>query len=242
MLNIDINKLNSLEIDLYNYILKNSEKVIYMTIREIAEEVHVSTTTIIRFCRKFNVSGFSEFKTKLKSYINNKKVSTRKTEDALEEFYERTLTSNLKKQIKEASEIVSRYDTVIFIGVGSSGPIASYGAKYMAQFGKFTSCIDDPFYPIINKSLSNAIAILISVSGENNMLMRMLDKLKEIGVKAISITNQKSSSLAKLSDYNISYYITRNTLYDKETSDLEYRDITSQVPVLYILESLAREL
>lgn len=242
MLNIDIKELNELEVELYNYILKNSDKVIYMTIRELADETHVSTTTIIRFCRKINLSGFSEFKTMLKNYINTKEKNVVNKVDALEEFYERTLNTNLKDQIKKVSSIIRPYDTVVFIGLGSSGPIASYGSKYMAQFGKFTAYIDDPYYPIMNKSLSNAVAILISVSGENIMQIRMAEKLKELGVKVISITNHKSSSLAKLSDYNISYYITRNTLYDKETSDLEYRDITSQVPVIYILESIAKQL
>jgi len=59
-----IQSLNELELSLYNYIMKNSEKVVYMRIRELAKEAHVSTTTILRFCKKLDCEGFTEFKLK----------------------------------------------------------------------------------------------------------------------------------------------------------------------------------
>ena len=43
-----IKSFNQLEMDVYNYIISNEEKVVYMKVRELAEEVHVSTTTILR--------------------------------------------------------------------------------------------------------------------------------------------------------------------------------------------------
>ena len=57
-----IQSLNNLELSLYEYIMKNNKKVIYMRIRELADEAHVSTTTILRFCKKLNCEGFSEYK------------------------------------------------------------------------------------------------------------------------------------------------------------------------------------
>ena len=67
-----IQSLNNLELSLYEYIMKNKKKVIYMRIRELADEAHVSTTTILRFCKKLNCEGFSEFKVKFKMYIERK--------------------------------------------------------------------------------------------------------------------------------------------------------------------------
>lgn len=66
-----IKNLNDLELMLYRYIMKNTEKVIYMRIRELADEAHVSTTTILRFCKKFDCNGYSEFKVKLKIYLED---------------------------------------------------------------------------------------------------------------------------------------------------------------------------
>ena len=52
----------------YEYVVKDPEKVKYMRIRELADEVHVSTSTILRFCKKMGCSGYSEFKLQLRDY------------------------------------------------------------------------------------------------------------------------------------------------------------------------------
>ncbi len=45
-----------------------------MKIRELAEEVHVSTTTILRFCKKVGCEGYSEFRLKLKQEVSSKET------------------------------------------------------------------------------------------------------------------------------------------------------------------------
>ncbi|MDE6476306.1 MAG: transcriptional regulator, partial [Erysipelotrichaceae bacterium] len=45
-----IQEFNDLEFRIYDYIMKNSEKVVYMRIRDLAMDVHVSTTAILRVC------------------------------------------------------------------------------------------------------------------------------------------------------------------------------------------------
>ena len=62
-----IKSFNQLEMDVYNYIISNEEKVVYMKVRELAEEVHVSTTTILRFCKKVGCEGYSEFRLEIKT-------------------------------------------------------------------------------------------------------------------------------------------------------------------------------
>lgn len=50
---------------LNEYILKNIENVIYMTIYELSQETYTSVSTIVRYCKKFDVAGFKEFKIEL---------------------------------------------------------------------------------------------------------------------------------------------------------------------------------
>ena len=65
---------NELELSLYSYIMMNRKKVMYMRIRELADEAHVSTTTILRFCKKLKCEGFSEFKVRFKMYIEEENI------------------------------------------------------------------------------------------------------------------------------------------------------------------------
>lgn len=65
----EIQSLNMLEMSVYNYVSKNREKVIYMKIRELAAQAHVSTTTVLHMCKKFGCEGYTEFKLLLKQEL-----------------------------------------------------------------------------------------------------------------------------------------------------------------------------
>jgi DNA-binding MurR/RpiR family transcriptional regulator len=230
-----IASFNELEMSLYNYISQNSEKVAYMRIRELADETHVSTATILRFCRKLNCEGFSEFKVKLKMHVKqDKKPTVKSSQHSIVEFFERTLNGDLEEKIREAAKLVSTADNVIFIGIGSSGILAEYGARYFSSLGKFSLYIKDPHFPIHSKLMVNSVTIALSVSGDNPFTITHLHQLKQEGSKIVSITNHKLSTIAKISDFNIPYYVTEEYL--------EESNITTQVPVIYILETMAREI
>ncbi|MBU8589253.1 MurR/RpiR family transcriptional regulator [Priestia megaterium] len=246
-----IASLNELETSLYNYICENEEKVAYMRIRELADETHVSTSTILRFCRKLNCEGFSEFKTKIKLHLEEiKKTTIKSVEHSVLEFFERISQGNINENIKKAANLVEESNNVLFIGTGSSGIMAEYGARYFSSVGKFSMYINDPYFPIHAKLLSNSVAVALSVSGETPVIITHINQLKEQGIKVISITNSKYSTISKISNINIPYYVTeerfetslgRNTHYETE-EQFKYSDITTQVPVVYILESIAREI
>ncbi|MEH7303284.1 MurR/RpiR family transcriptional regulator [Neobacillus drentensis] len=230
-----ITSFNELETSLYNYICQNGDKVAYMRIRELADETHVSTATILRFCRKVNCEGFSEFKVKLKMHLEgNKKTVIKSVHHSVVEFFERTLKGDIEVKIKQAASLVNTAENVIFIGIGSSGILAEYGARYFSSLGKFSLYIKDPHFPIHTKLRNNSVTIALSVSGENNFTVTHLNQLKQEGSKIISITNNKLSTIAKISDINIPYYVTEEFV--------EEANITTQVPVVYILESMAREI
>ncbi|WP_035323880.1 MurR/RpiR family transcriptional regulator [Peribacillus kribbensis] len=230
-----IKTFNDLEYSLYNYILQNSEKVSFMRIRELASETHVSTATILRFCRKVGCEGFSEFKVKLKLYLEKEDtIHLKSSQHTLTEFVERTLKGGFESYIQETAGLISKSNNVIFIGIGSSGIMAEYGARHFSSLGTFSLHITDPFFPIHTQHLKDSITIAMSVSGETLEIIKLISRLKEEGSTIVSITNHKSCSIAKMSDLNIAYYVTEEYINDS--------NITTQIPVVYILESIAREL
>ncbi|MCM3530374.1 MurR/RpiR family transcriptional regulator [Cytobacillus oceanisediminis] len=225
-----IASFNDLETSIYHYICQNKEKIPYMRIRELADETHVSTATILRFCRKLNCEGFTEFKIKFKLYLQeNKKTSIKGSKQSIVEFFERTLRGDLDEKIIEAAELINTADNIIFIGIGSSGILAEYGARYFSSLGKFSL-----HFPIHSSIRSSSATIALSVSGETPFTVTHLNQLKQEGSKIISITNSRLSTIAKVSDLNIAYYVTEETF--------EQSNITTQVPVVYILEAVAREI
>ncbi len=232
-----LNQFSELDYEVYNFILKNSEKIPYMTIREFANEAHVSTTTITRFCRKVNCNGFSEFKIRFKmEQESTKSIKQKFDSSSILDFFQRIETESFHKQLESIANIIAEKKQIIFLGIGNSGIIAEYASRYFCNIGIFATGINNPMFPINLEFPEESIIIILSVEGETDILIENSEIIKQCNSTVVSITNSKNSTLARISDYNISYYIQgERTDYKKMKVD-----ITSQIPAVYIVEALAK--
>ncbi|MBP2098305.1 MurR/RpiR family transcriptional regulator [Enterococcus rivorum] len=232
--------LSTIDLEIYKYVATHIDKVVYMRIRELAQETHSSTASILRFCKKFGCEGFSEFKIKLNLYQES--LAQQPTSHAVDEtsfahFIQRSTESFYQERIQAAAKLLAEKELVIFIGTGSSNIMAEYGALYFSSIFSMAFHIEDPInHPVnfFNKSIAqNVCVIALSVSGENDAVINYLNHFITNDSAIISITNSEKSTIAKLSNVNIPYYISTERIGDS--------DITSQVPALYTVEYLAKE-
>lgn len=230
-----IQSFNDIELLLYKYITRNKDKVIYMTIRELADESHVSTTTILRFCKKLNCNGYSEFKVKLKLMIENTNEDKINNDNSfLVDYFKKLNNSELDSKIKSVCELILSSKNLIFLGSGTSGILCKYAARYFSAIGRFATYIDDPYFPTNYKAYENSLVIVLSVSGETPPIIKLIDNFKNENCSIVSITNSENCTISKISDFNISYYVQQEIIYGS--------NITTQVPVLYIIELIAKTL
>lgn len=230
---------NELEMMVYNYIIEHKQEIQYMTIRELAEAVHVSTSTIMRFCKKTGFDGYSEFKVQFKLFLreeHQKHFSAPKDmgTDELMYFFHMVTSNKYEAAIHEVTRVIGQAKRLIFIGIGTSGILGKYGARYFSNIGKYSQYIEDPYYPI-EENLASTIVIALSESGETRQILKFVERFKRHEAKILSITNGSSCTLARMSDYNLAYYVTRHLIRK------EY-NITTQVPVVYLLETIGRRL
>ena len=231
-----IANLNGLEMMVYNYVIKNRDKVMYMTIRELADAAGVSTTTVLRFCRKLNCEGYSEFRVRFKLYLEqNDEQLVNFGPSEIISFFKSTNNEEFDSLIDQAVDIICSSERIIFVGAGTSGALAKYGARFFSNVGKFSNHIDDPYFPVTNDMAKNALAIVLSVSGETEEILRFASQFSLHNCKVFSITSHENSSLAKLADFNLSWHIPLTRVGG-------VYDITTQIPVIYILETIGRKL
>lgn len=230
-----VKALNDLELEVYHYVMKNYDKVKYMRIRELAQEAHVSTSTVLRFCKKMDCDGYAEFKIKLKQHFDGEK-ELRVTDDVTEviDFLKKTSSEEFEKKLEMMTEVIFLANRVIFVGSGMSGIVAKYGARYFSSMGKFCLYIDEPHYPTESKFFENALVIVFSVSGESHDTIGHVIRFKEQNCRIFSVTNSENCTVARLSDYNIAYYVTYMRL--------KTYDITTQIPAMSIIERLGKKL
>lgn len=241
-----IQNLNELEMSVYQYVVQHQNTIPYMRIRELAAEAHVSTTTILRFCKKLGCDGYAEFKLRLKETAGRQNIA-RIPEDLseLKAFLERVESPAYQKKLDEAAAMIAKADRVLCVGVSNSGYIAQYAARYFSTFGKFSMAVTDPYYPVWQLDDSNTtMALIFSISGEVAPTIKIANQLKRHLCQIISITNSEGSTIAQLSDLNLSHYITMRrgqANVDFTKPQLEsIIDYSTQVPALIVAETLAK--
>lgn len=227
-----IKSFNEKEMRIYEFISKNAVKVPYMTIRELASSVSVSTTTVLNFVKKVGYENYSSFKYEYK--LQEEKVIHKDAKYDFKEIIQcldKFDSDTYKNRFKEAADIIDRSDKIIFIGIGNSGMVAQYGARLFSSIGRFSFVINDP-YLRIEKLEDDCVMIVLSISGETPEIIREVEDSKKFGCNVIAITTTENSTLARISDVTIPYYI--ESIYDDEI------DITTQIPAIAILENISR--
>lgn len=225
---------NDLENAIYTTILEN-ENISSMTIKELAQLAHVSVGTVQRFCKHLGFDGYSHFKIAYKEYLKNEQIILNNQDNnSLKLFIDYTEQDAFLQLIMEAVAILKNVEQIVFVGIGSSGTLGRYGARYFSNIGKFSMCIEDPWQPVLQNSMEKTCVIALSESGETSQTLKIVQKLKEKGCPVIAITNTLESTLSRLSDCSITYHVPQ--LF------LNGFNITTQVPVILIIEMLMKQL
>ena len=229
-----IKNLNELELLVYQYIIEHPNTVPFMRIRELAAEAHVSTTTVLHFCKKVGCDGYAQFKWKLKEQAGSAQGS--RLPDTLGELQNFLWKSARRNTMQRWTK--RRYDRTGRAGVsGGHRQFRQHSRVWCTvsvQSGQFALGVTDPFYPITVTPNTTIAAVILSVSGETKQVLHLARQLKEKNAGLIAITCSDQSSAAKLSDITLPYY---SSVHRVTT---ESYDLTSQMPALYLLEALAR--
>ena len=236
-----VKDLNELELIVYTFIVENIERVGEMTIRDLSDNCHVSTSTILRCLNKLGYSGYTEFKYSLKENLSKNGQSFEAFYDAnvhVDAFLKKVNNESYHTDIDPAIDLILASKHLVFSGIGTSGTLGTYGARYFSNLLFNAYAITDPFIPVPTRGVDTTLVIALSVSGETVEIIKQIENFKRYGAKILSITNDQHSTIAQLADFNISYYMPEVTGPDPTE---EFINLTTQVPVIALLEILAHQ-
>ena len=235
---LNLNKLSSVEQEIYRFIVNNLEKIPYMRVRDIADDAHVSSTSVFRFVQKVGFDSFPEFRFYIKTHLEKVHYEEHQKQLSLEERIRglnmTIFHPDVENQIKKMAQTLRDADCILFMGMGASGAIAQYVARKLANIGYFCISIDELTYPIRSflRADQKNVLVFLSVSGETKELIEVITGLANKAIaQKYCITRNKESSLAHLCDYSIEYAV------KEERKDI-FLDLTSQLPAIAIVETL----
>jgi DNA-binding MurR/RpiR family transcriptional regulator len=208
-----------------DYILKHQGQMLTLTVSGFAAATDVSEATIMRFCRRFGVSGYTEFKLYLAKNIGGKEISGGNgilidlvitKDDKLQNLPEKivsntinglrdTLISLNKGELERAVKHIRKARQIAVYGVANSAVVADDIAHKLSRLGMICNSYSDSHRQLISAvHLSKGdTAIGVSHSGFTKDTVEAVAVAKKHGAITICISNQFASPIINVSDIRL---------------------------------------
>lgn len=227
-----VESLNETETYVYNYVVKNTKKVLSESIRELANDTHVSTATVMRFCKKMGCEGFTELKYRLKESEEMQETKENNVADQFGYFIEKVRSSDYLDSIQSAAEIIKRSDSILTLGIGTTGDFAKYTSRLLSGVGYCCYGVDGAAYPVQRVAEGHqGVIIAFYEQRQKKLLFEEIYRYKNKNY-IIMLSNNNMGSMEHLCD-EVIHISDGNVMLGK---------IYSGVPMLYAIEKLAYEL
>lgn len=205
-----------------DYILADPVHITSISIQQMAAELDIAESSIIRFCKIVGCAGFSEVKLLLAKY-SPKSVRTifedLSETDSISTISESVFSRNIDtleralqlldfEKIEQAVGALSRAENILILGVGASGTIAEDFYIRLMRIGIRAVSLTDSHLMQIQASQCgpDTAVIAISHTGKTREIVSAVRTARECGAPTIGITGYPDTSLKEVSDICLELY------------------------------------
>lgn len=229
-----------------DYVVREPEQVIYMSITELAEIAGTSEASAVRLFKEIGYKGFQDFKIALSQSLGSqtqeldREVSATATPIEVLNSVFATSISTIQdthqvidvEALDRAVDLLATAKRIEFMGVGGSGVVAYDGYHKFLRIGIPVNACLDPHNAVQTCAVlgKGDLVVFISHSGSTRDILDAAQIAKDAGASAIAITRYGRSPLQRIVD------VTLQTM-SPETS---YRSegIASRIAQLTLLDAL----
>lgn len=202
-----------------DYILINPEKIVRMTVSDLAEKSETSTAAVTRLCKSLKLDGFQDLKLRVNGdLIQEKELQSRDIEpnEPVNKTIEK-VTDLAVQALRETSQLLSGEEmskavdailtcrSIHFFGVGASAISAMDAQQKFLRINKPSTAFTDIHMgaTIVANAGPEDVLVAISFSGETMEVIRIMELAKEKGVRTISLTKYGASTILDLADIKL---------------------------------------
>lgn len=228
----ETNDFSDIEKIIAKYLLENEEEIEKQSARFIASQIYTAPSTIVRFCQKIGYEGFSDFKEAFIEEIkylashfnqinpnypfsyNDKNITlANKMGQLYQEIISDTLSLLKHDTLQECINILKKAKIIHICSSGVQNDIAETFKDKLLKIGKnviIEHKMDESFYRA-SFCEQDSVFIMISYSGETEILLRVAKKLQERKMYSIAITSYGDNALSSLAK-QVLYVSTREKI------------------------------
>lgn len=217
------NQFTKAEKKVADFILEDPGRVLFLSISGLADAAGVGDTSVFRFCRTLELSGYQEFKMKLSLSLNEgedgldqfagKKVALT---DGFSQVAQKVLAANVETlnetyslldeaAFSRAVEILNAADSIWFFGVGGSMLTAMKAMNKFLRIEPKVRALPDTHMQAMAAAVmkENDAAVIFSHSGATKDTIHVAQLAKKAGAQVICVTRFVKSPLTAFSDVTL---------------------------------------
>lgn len=216
---LSYNQFTKTEKKIADFVTKNTNRVLFMSITELSEACGVADASVHRFCRTMGVKGYQEFKMKLSLSASSDEETEIESEmikmedDSLEFSLDKILQGHINAlketrtlmrmdEVEKTIKMMEEADNIHFFGIGDSLLTAREARNKFLRICNKVSCIDDPHMQAMTASMAGPkdVIFIISYSGATKDNVYVARIAKKVGAKIVGITRFLKSPLTAYTD------------------------------------------
>jgi len=230
-----------------DFILKNAEDLIYLTVTELADRTQTSESTVVRLCQKIGYKGYQEFKIMLARDLVGPTETVYEQIDAsdgLPALKQKVFQANAQA-LKDTMEVLSDEELeravsalasagrVEIYGIGGSAPLALDAYHKFMKLGLPAVWLNDSDLMAMSSALlqTGDVALGISHTGASRDVCDAMENAQKAGATTICITHRATSPITKVSHIKL-YTAAKETAFGSDAMSSRIAQL-SIIDVLY---------
>lgn len=207
-------QFNEVELDIAKYVLDNPQQVINLSVRELASQLFISPSAIVRFTKKIGLTGYASFKMKVASelaYFSKddstligldlpvaSKQSVKEIAKTMMNLHSQTLLDIYLdldlRRITEAGDLILNSDWISIFAKGESMIVAEALHQKLLRIG-FNSHLEalNGFQLVKPIRAKQPIGIIISQFGDSRETLNNMRELAMMNVPSIYMTSNNTN-------------------------------------------------
>ncbi|WP_313611590.1 MurR/RpiR family transcriptional regulator [Pantoea piersonii] len=226
-----------------DFILTEPQRVLYLTITELAKESETSEASVTRLCRHLRCKGYTEFKMALALNIQQSHPDTPDGGDNIDILVEESVQALRdtgkfinREVLRQAGLALHQASSIQIYGVAASAITGDYLHYRLLRLGKSALLFNDMHRAAMNASTvkEGDLVIAISSSGSTKDLMYAVKLASKQKARVLMLSNTLSSPLGKLADMLL--------VAARPEGPLNAGSLSAKVGTMLLVEVLIREL
>jgi len=202
-----------------NWIIQQPQKIIHLSMAQVAQACGVSDTTVLRFCRNTGFQGYTDLKLSIARDVvsptqiihddiaegDGPAVVARKVfMSNIQALYD-TLEVLDEGALTKVINLLTGARRILIVGVGTSGPVVHSMYNMLMRLGLNCKAETDSYLQLMEVALLGPgdVVVAISQSGSSIDSVLTLKQAKENGAATICITGNAQSSITDHADVTL---------------------------------------